>query len=92
MIRGDRAEGKNADFCSSPISLEALGQQSKALASVSWKDWGFVATMCGGRRLRGDVHRLHVVHWIADARLVLNMLKMDAITNSGNSFGGWIAG
>ncbi len=95
MIRGDRAEGKNRQilFITGFLS-KRWGNKSKALAE--WcreKDWGFC---CYDVRVFGDSGGTFTDYtlsdWIADARLVLNMLKDGSpITIVGNSFGGWIA-
>ncbi len=95
MIRGDRAEGKNRQilFITGFLS-KRWGNKSKALAE--WcreKDWGFCCYDVRGFGDSGGTFTDYTLSdWIADARLVLNMLKDGSpITIVGNSFGGWIA-
>ena len=48
--------------------------------------------MCAGSAIRGDVTDYTLSDWIADARLVLDIIKSGPpITIVGNSLGGWIA-
>src|SRR5437879_4168635 len=95
MIRGDRAEGRDRQilFITGFLS-KRWGNKSKALAE--WcreKDWGFCCYDVRGFGDSGGAFTDYTLSdWIADARLVLNMLKDGSpITIVGNSFGGWIA-
>lgn len=95
MIRGDRAEGKDRQilFITGFLS-KRWGNKSKALAEwCGEKDWGYC---CYDVRGFGDSGGAFIDYtlsdWIADARLVLNMVQDGPpITIVGNSFGGWIA-
>lgn len=109
-IRGDRALGKDRQilFITGFLS-KRWGNKSKALAKwCEEKGWGFC---CYDVRGFGDSDGTFTDYtlsdWIADARLVLNMLqdgrhlthppqaRQDAplprVTIVGNSLGGWIA-
>ena len=110
MIRGDRGEGKDRQilFITGFLS-KRWGNKSKALAE--WcreKDWGYCCYDVRGFGDSGGTFTDYTLSdWIADARLVLNMLqdgphlthpsqaRQDTpppkITIVGNSFGGWIA-
>ena len=95
MIRGDRAEGKGRQilFITGFLS-KRWGNKSKALAE--WcreKGWGFCCyDVRGFGDSEGTFTDYTLSDWIADARLVLNMLQVGpSITIIGNSFGGWIA-
>ncbi|MEK7237774.1 MAG: alpha/beta fold hydrolase [Nitrospirota bacterium] len=95
LIRGDRSIGQNRQvlFITGFLS-KRWGNKSKALAQ--WYEengWGFC---CYDVRGFGDSEGRFIDYtlsdWIADARLVLNMLKDGPpITIVGNSLGGWIA-
>ena len=95
MIRGDRAEGKGRQilFITGFLS-KRWGNKSKALAQwCEEKGWGFC---CYDVRGFGDSEGAFTDYtlsdWIADARLVLNMLRDGPpITIVGNSLGGWIS-
>ena len=94
-IRGDRVEGKDRQilFITGFLS-KRWGNKSKALAQwCEEKGWGF---SCYDVRGFGDSEGTFTDYtlsdWIADARLVLNMLQEGPpVTIVGNSFGGWIA-
>lgn len=95
MIRGDRGEGKDRQilFITGFLS-KRWGNKSKALAE--WcreKDWGYCCYDVRGFGDSGGTFTDYTLSdWIADARLVLNMLQDGPpITIVGNSFGGWIA-
>jgi uncharacterized protein len=95
IIRGDRTEGKGRQilFITGFLS-KRWGNKSKALAEwCEEKGWGFC---CYDVRGFGDSGGTFIDYtlsdWVADARLVLNMLREGpSITIVGNSFGGWIA-
>jgi len=110
IIRGDRAEGKNRQilFITGFLS-KRWGNKSRALAEWCEENgWGFCCYDVRGFGDSGGTFTDYTLSdWIADARLVLNMLRdgqhlthpsqarQDAppptITIVGNSFGGWIA-
>jgi pimeloyl-ACP methyl ester carboxylesterase len=95
MIRGDRAEGKGRQilFITGFLS-KRWGNKSKALAQwCEEKGWGFCCYDVRGFGDSGGTFTDYTLSdWIADARLVLNMLQDGPpITIVGNSFGGWIA-
>jgi pimeloyl-ACP methyl ester carboxylesterase len=95
MIRGDRAEGKGRQilFITGFLS-KRWGNKSKALAQwCEEKGWGFCCYDVRGFGDSGGTFTNYTLSdWIADARLVLNMLQDGPpITIVGNSFGGWIA-
>jgi pimeloyl-ACP methyl ester carboxylesterase len=95
IIRGDRAEGKNRQilFITGFLS-KRWGNKSKALAQwCEEKGWGFCCyDVRGFGESEGTFTDYTLSDWIADARLVLNMLRDGPpITIVGNSFGGWIA-
>lgn len=95
IIRGDRAEGKNRQilFITGFLS-KRWGNKSKALAQwCEEKGWGFCCyDVRGFGESEGSFTDYTLSDWIADARLVLNMLQDGPpITIVGNSFGGWIA-
>jgi len=95
LIRGDRSMGQDRQilFITGFLS-KRWGNKSKALAQwCEEKGWGFC---CYDVRGFGDSEGRFIDYmlsdWIADARLVLNMLKDGPpITIVGNSLGGWIA-
>jgi pimeloyl-ACP methyl ester carboxylesterase len=94
-IRGDRALGKDRQilFITGFLS-KRWGNKSKALAQwCEEKGWGFCCyDVRGFGDSEGTFTDYRLSDWIADARLVLNMLNDGApITIVGNSFGGWIA-
>ena len=110
IIRGDRAEGKNRQilFITGFLS-KRWGNKSKALAE--WcreKGWGFCCYDVRGFGDSGGTFTDYTLSdWIADARLVLKMLRdgphltrpsqapqdapLTQVTIVGNSLGGWIA-
>ena len=95
MIRGDRAEGKDRQilFITGFLS-KRWGNKSKALAE--WcreKGCGFCCyDVRGFGESEGSFTDYTLSDWIADARLVLSMLRDGPpITIVGNSLGGWIA-
>ena len=95
LIRGDRLIGRDHEilFITGFLS-KRWGNKSKALAE--WcreKGWGFCCyDVRGFGDSEGTFTDYTLSDWIADARLVLNMLQDGApITIVGNSFGGWIA-
>jgi pimeloyl-ACP methyl ester carboxylesterase len=95
MIRGDRAEGKDRQilFITGFLS-KRWGNKSKALAQwCEEKGWGFCCyDVRGFGDSEGTFTDYTLSDWIADARLVLNMLQEGPpVTIVGNSFGGWIA-
>jgi pimeloyl-ACP methyl ester carboxylesterase len=95
MIRGDRAEGKDRQilFITGFLS-KRWGNKSKALAQwCEEKGWGLCCYDVRGFGDSGGTFTDYTLSdWIADARLVLNMLRDGPpITIVGNSFGGWIA-
>jgi len=95
MIRGDRAEGKDRQilFITGFLS-KRWGNKSKALAQwCEEKGWGLCCYDVRGFGDSGGTFTDYTLSdWIADARLVLNMLRNGPpITIVGNSFGGWIA-
>ena len=95
LIRGDCTEGKDRQilFITGFLS-KRWGNKSKALAQwCEEKGWGFC---CYDVRGFGDSQGIFTDYTlsdlIADARLVLDMLKGGSpITIVGNSLGGWIA-
>ena len=94
-VRGDRAVGKDRQilFITGFLS-KRWGNKSKALAQwCEEKGWGFC---CYDVRGFGDSEGRFIDYtlsdWIADARVVLDLIKSGPpITIVGNSFGGWIA-
>ena len=95
LIRGDRAEGKVRQilFITGFLS-KRWGNKSKALAQwCEEKEWGFCCYDVQGFGGSGGTFTDYTLSdWIADARLVLNMLRDGPpITIVGNSLGGWIA-
>lgn len=95
LIRGDRSMGKGRQilFITGFLS-KRWGNKSKAL--VQWceeKGWGFCCyDVRGFGDSEGRFTDYTLSDWIADARLVLNMLKDGPpVTIVGNSLGGWIA-
>ena len=95
LIRGDRAEGKDRQilFITGFLS-KRWGNKSKAL--MPWcqdKGWGFCCyDVRGFGESEGSFTNYTLSDWIADARLVLEMLKSGPpITIVGNSLGSWIA-
>ena len=110
LIRGDRVTGKDRQilFITGFLS-KRWGNKSKALAQwCEEKGWGFC---CYDVRGFGDTEGQFIDYtlsdWIADARLLLNMLRdgrhltrppqarqdapLPRVTIVGNSLGGWIA-
>ena len=95
MIRGNCAEGKDRQilFITGFLS-KRWGNKSKALAQwCEEKGWGFCCYDVRGFGDSGGTFTDYTLSdWIADARLVLNMLRDGPpITIVGNSLGGWIA-
>ena len=95
LIRGDRSIGQDRQilFITGFLS-KRWGNKSKALAQ--WCEetgWGFCCYDVRGFGDSGGTFTDYTLSdWIADARLVLNMLQDGPpITIVGNSFGGWIA-
>lgn len=95
LTRGDRSMGKDRQilFITGFLS-KRWGNKSKAL--VQWceeKGWGFCCyDVRGFGDSEGRFTDYTLSDWIADARLVLNMLKDGPpVTIVGNSLGGWIA-
>jgi len=109
-IRGDRAAGKDRQilFITGFLS-KRWGNKSKALAQwCEGKGWGFCCyDVRGFGESEGRFIDYTLSDWIADARLVLNMLRarphltlppqarqdapLPRVTIVGNSLGGWIA-
>ncbi|HSA61331.1 MAG TPA: alpha/beta fold hydrolase [Nitrospiraceae bacterium] len=94
-IRGDRADGRHRQilFITGFLS-KRWGNKSTALAE--WcreKDWGFCCyDVRGFGESEGSFTDYTLSDWIADARLVLEMLKDGPpVTIVGNSLGSWIA-
>jgi uncharacterized protein len=94
-VRGDRDLGSDRQilFITGFLS-KRWGNKSKALAQ--WcedKGWGFCCyDVRGFGESEGTFTDYTLSDWIADARLVLSMLKDGPpITIVGNSLGGWIA-
>ena len=95
LIRGDRSIGQDRQilFITGFLS-KRWGNKSKALAQwCEAKGWGFCCyDVRGFGDSEGTFTDYTLSDWIADARLVLNMLQDGPpITIVGNSFGGWIA-
>jgi pimeloyl-ACP methyl ester carboxylesterase len=95
LIRGDRSIGQDRQilFITGFLS-KRWGNKSKALAQwCQEKGWGFCCyDVRGFGDSEGTFTDYTLSDWIADARLVLNMLQDGPqITIVGNSFGGWIA-
>jgi pimeloyl-ACP methyl ester carboxylesterase len=95
MIRGDRSIGQDRQilFITGFLS-KRWGNKSKALAQ--WcedKGWGFCCyDVRGFGDSEGRFTDYTLSDWIADARLVLNMLREGPpISIVGNSLGSWIA-
>ncbi len=94
-IRGDRAEGKDRQilFITGFLS-KRWGNKSKALAQwCEEQDWGFSCyDVRGFGESEGTFADYTLSDWVADARLVVNMIKEGPpITIVGNSLGSWIA-
>ena len=95
LIHGDRSIGRDRQilFITGFLS-KRWGNKSKALAQwCEEKGWGFCCYDVRGFGDSGGTFTDYTLSdWIADARLVLNMLQDGPpITIVGNSFGGWIA-
>jgi pimeloyl-ACP methyl ester carboxylesterase len=95
LIRGDRSIGQDRQilFITGFLS-KRWGKKSKALAQwCEEKGWGFCCYDVRGFGDSGGTFTDYTLSdWIADARLVLNMMRDGPpITIVGNSFGGWIA-
>jgi pimeloyl-ACP methyl ester carboxylesterase len=110
LIRGDCVEGKDRQilFITGFLS-KRWGNKSKALAQwCEEKGWGYCCYDVRGFGDSGGTFTDYTLSdWIADARLVLNMLRdgqhltrppqapqeapFTPVTIVGNSFGGWIA-
>jgi pimeloyl-ACP methyl ester carboxylesterase len=95
MIRGNCAEGKDRQilFITGFLS-KRWGNKSKALAQwCEEKGWGFCCYDVRGFGDSGGTFTDYTLSdWIADARLVLKLLRDGPpITIVGNSLGGWIA-
>lgn len=95
MIRGDRSIGQDRQilFITGFLS-KRWGNKSKAL--LQWceeKGWGFCCyDVRGFGDSEGTFTDYTLSDWIADARLVLNMLREGPpISIVGNSLGSWIA-
>jgi pimeloyl-ACP methyl ester carboxylesterase len=94
-IRGDRSMGKDRQilFITGFLS-KRWGNKSKALAQwCEEKGWGFCCyDVRGFGDSEGTFTDYTLSDWIADARLVLNILREGPpISIVGNSLGGWIA-
>ena len=94
-IRGDRAVGKDRQmlFITGFLS-KRWGNKSKALAQwCEEQGWGFCCyDVRGFGESEGRFIDYTLSDWIADARLVLDLIKSGPpITVVGNSLGGWIA-
>jgi pimeloyl-ACP methyl ester carboxylesterase len=94
-VRGDRALGNDCQilFITGFLS-KRWGNKSKAL--TQWceeKGWGFCCyDVRGFGESEGTFTDYTLSDWIADARLVLNILREGPpISIVGNSLGGWIA-
>ena len=95
LLRGDRVEGKDRQilFITGFLS-KRWGSKSKALAQwCQEKGWGFCCyDVRGFGESDGSFTDYTLSDWIADARLVLEMLKSGPpVTIVGNSLGSWIA-
>lgn len=95
LIRGDHAEGKGRQvlFITGFLS-KRWGNKSKALAQwCQGKGWGFCCyDVRGFGESEGSFTDYTLSDWVADARLVVEMLKSGPpITIVGNSLGSWIA-
>jgi pimeloyl-ACP methyl ester carboxylesterase len=95
LIRGDRAEGKDRQilFITGFLS-KRWGNKSKALSQwCEEKGWGFCCyDVRGFGDSEGTFTGYTLSDWIADARLVLKMLREGPpISIVGNSLGSWIA-
>ncbi len=110
LIRGDRSIGQDRQilFITGFLS-KRWGNKSKALAQwCEEKGWGFCCyDVRGYGESEGTFTDYTLSDWIADARLVLNMLRdglclthpsqarkdapLPQVTIVGNSLGGWIA-
>jgi pimeloyl-ACP methyl ester carboxylesterase len=110
LIRGNRVTGKDRQilFITGFLS-KRWGNKSKALAQwCEEKGWGFCCyDVRGFGESEGTFTDYTLSDWIADARLVLNMLRdgrhltlppqarqdapLPRVTIVGNSLGGWIA-
>ncbi len=94
-IRGDRVLGNDRQilFITGFLS-KRWGNKSKALAQwCEEKGWGFCCyDVRGFGESEGTFTDYTLSDWIADARLVLNILREGPpISIVGNSLGGWIA-
>jgi uncharacterized protein len=94
-VRGDRAPGKDRQilFITGFLS-KRWGNKSKALSQwCEEKGWGFCCyDVRGFGDSEGTFTGYTLSDWIADARLVLNMLREGPpISIVGNSLGSWIA-
>jgi uncharacterized protein len=94
-VRGDRSLGNDRQilFITGFLS-KRWGNKSKALAEwCSEKGWGFCCYDVRGFGDSGGTFTDYTLSdWVADARLVLNMLQDGPRTMIvGNSLGGWIA-
>ena len=95
LIRGDWSIGQDRQilFITGFLS-KRWGNKSKALAQwCEEKGWGFCCyDVRGFGESEGTFTDYTLSDWIADAGLVLNMLKDGPpVSIVGNSFGGWIA-
>jgi uncharacterized protein len=95
LIRGDRSIGQDRQilFITGFLS-KRWGNKSKALAQwCEEKGWGFCCyDVRGFGESEGTFTDYTLSDWIADARLVLNMLQEGPpVTIVCNSLGGWIA-
>lgn len=95
LICGDRVEGKDRQilFITGFLS-KRWGNKSKALAQwCQEKGWGFCCyDVRGFGESEGSFTDYTLSDWMADARLVLNVLQDGPpITIVGNSLGSWIA-
>ena len=94
-VRGDRALGNHRQilFITGFLS-KRWGNKSKALARwCEEKGWGFCCyDVRGFGESEGKFTDYTLSDWIADARIVVNMLRDGPpISIVGNSLGGWIA-
>src|SRR4051794_19997301 len=94
-IRGDRVEGQGRQilFITGFLS-KRWGNKSKALAQwCEEQGWGFCCyDVRGFGESEGSFTDYTLSDWVADARLVVNLLKEGPpITIVGNSLGSWIA-
>jgi len=94
-VRGDRALGNDRQilFITGFLS-KRWGNKSKALAQwCEERGWGFCCyDVRGFGESEGTFTDYTLSDWIADARIVVNMLRDGPpISIVGNSLGGWIA-